>query len=141
MDASEMDFWQRHSIEFLEMAFRTDKREVPSKPDGRGRKTGACGDTVEIFLVLDDDTIRSASFEADGCLNTVACANTVIHLVEGRTLDEAWEVMPGDVIRFLKTLPKSQHHCAELAVGALYLALADARESRKNPIKRIYGPR
>jgi len=141
MDASEMDFWQRHSIEFLEMAFRTDKREVPSKPDGRGRKTGACGDTVEIFLVLDDDTIRSASFEADGCLNTVACASTVIHLVEGRTLDEAWEVMPGDVIRFLKTLPKSQHHCAELAVGALYLALADARVSRKNPLKRIYGPR
>ncbi len=141
MDASELDFWQRHSIEFLEMAFRTDKREVPSKPDGCGRRTGACGDTVEIFLVLDDDTIRSASFEADGCLNTIACANTVIHLVEGRTLDEAWEVTPGDVIRFLKTLPDGEHHCAELAVGALYLALADARESRKHPLKRIYGPR
>ena len=35
------------------------------------------------------------------------------------------EVAPADVIELLETLPDDHRHCAELAVGTLYLALAD----------------
>ncbi len=50
MEKSEFDFWQDHSLHYLEMAFRTDKREIINNPDGYGKRTGSCGDTVEIFL-------------------------------------------------------------------------------------------
>ncbi len=141
MDAEKeaSDFWQDHSITFLEMAFRTDRRERLEKPDGYGKKTGNCGDTVEFFLNLDGDTIRVLSYEINGCLNTNASCNAVVSLVEGKPVDAAWEVTPEQVAGFLESLPKDHFHCAELVVGTLYLALANARENRRSPWKKLYG--
>uniref|UniRef100_A0A832EJB5 Iron-sulfur cluster assembly scaffold protein n=1 Tax=Desulfacinum infernum TaxID=35837 RepID=A0A832EJB5_9BACT len=133
-------FWQEHSERFLEMALRTDRMEILENPDGHGKKTGACGDTVEFFLLTDaDGTIRRMSFHVNGCLNTVACANTVCELVEGKSVDEAWDVTPEQVIEYLQTLPRGEHHCAELAVGALYLGIADVQRKKREPWKKIYG--
>jgi nitrogen fixation NifU-like protein len=82
--------------------------------------------------------LLSVTFDTDGCMNTNACANTVAHLAEGRTLEEAWEVTPADVIDFLESLPAHETHCAELAVGAFYLALAKCQEHVKAPWKKSY---
>jgi nitrogen fixation NifU-like protein len=138
MDKKFLDFWQNHSAHFLEMAIRTEKREILKNPDGHGTRTGDCGDTVEIFLIIRNGCIKNASFEADGCVNTVACANTVVQMVEGKSVNEAWEVTPEAVIDYLETLPSHENHCAQLAVGALYLALSDAREKERNPWKKWY---
>ncbi|MBW1798978.1 MAG: iron-sulfur cluster assembly scaffold protein, partial [Deltaproteobacteria bacterium] len=32
-------------------------------PDGYGRVTGSCGDTMQIFLKFENDTIKEASFQ------------------------------------------------------------------------------
>lgn len=132
MNEKEFDFWQDHSLHYLEMAFRTDRRERVKNPDGYGKRTGQCGDTVEMFLSLRHGRIQAISFLTDGCINTNACANTVGQLAETRKIDEAWEITPEKVISYLETLPKEKTHCAELAVGAFYLALADAR---RHPFK------
>lgn len=134
----ERDFWQDHSLRYLEMAFRTDKRERLAQPDGRGKKTGDCGDTVEFFLCLEGERIDTMAYMSEGCLNTNACANTVIHLLEGRTLTEAWELTPEQVADYLESLPPNHFHCAELVVGALYLTLANATELRRHGWKKAY---
>jgi len=56
-------------------------------------------------------------------LNTIACANTIVCLVENKPVEQAWEISQEDVIDYLETLPLNHYHCAELVVGALYLAL------------------
>lgn len=127
MSEKSFDFWQDHSLRYLEMAFRSDRRETLANPDGLGSRTGDCGDTVTFFLTAGEGRIQSICFDANGCLNTNACANAVCDLVEGKTLDEAWSLTPEEVIDDLETLPREHTHCAELAVGALYLALADCR--------------
>ncbi|OQX28052.1 MAG: iron-sulfur cluster assembly scaffold protein [Desulfobacteraceae bacterium IS3] len=132
------DFWQKHSLKFLEMAFRTDRHERAEHPDGYGKRTGECGDTVEIFLSVRDNSIRSVSFIVNGCMNTNACANTVADMAEGKSLDQAWEITPESVAAYLETLPPDHIHCAELAVGALYLALSDCRDKSRNPWKKLY---
>ena len=71
----------------------------------------------------------------DGCLNTNAYANTVAHLVEGRSIEAGWEITPEDVIAHLQTLPAESYHCAELTVGAFYKALADLTEKTRRPWK------
>ena len=43
-----------------------------------------------------------------------------------------------DVISSLETLPPQNTHCAELAVGALYLALANYQELKRHPWKKLY---
>jgi hypothetical protein len=44
----EFDLWQDHSLRYLEMAFRTDRREIIERPDGYGRRTGVCGRSLSI---------------------------------------------------------------------------------------------
>lgn len=121
------NFWQDHSLHYLEMAYRTDKIERIEHYDGYGKKTGECGDTIEFFLKIRKKIIETVSFAADGCLNTVACANTVACLVEDKPVEQAWEIVPENVIDYLETLPSNHYHCAELVVGALYLALNNFR--------------
>ncbi len=138
MDQKEFNFLQDHSRNFLEMAYRADKIERVEKPDGYGKRTGVCGDTIEMFLTVKDDKIQSVSFLAHGCVNTVACSNTVVSMAEGKTVDEAWNITPENVTDFLETLPSKEVHCAELAVGVFYLALSDLRDTKKSPWKKLY---
>jgi len=126
----QFNFWQDHSLHYLEMAYRTDKIERIENYDGYGKRTGICGDTVEFFLKVHNGIIESVSFTADGCLNTVACANTAVHLIEKKSIKNAWEIIPENIIDYLETLSLNNHHCAELVVGALYRALNDFGEGK-----------
>jgi nitrogen fixation NifU-like protein len=139
MTKEQFDFWQDHSVKYLEMALKSDRMEPLENPDGEGRHTGDCGDTVAISLKLQGEVIGQVAFQVHGCMNTVASANAVAELIEGRPLADAWELTPERVIDFLETLPKGHHHCAELAVGALYRALADARSKQREPWRKMYG--
>jgi nitrogen fixation NifU-like protein len=138
MSTDKFDFWQDHSLHYLEMAFRSDRRERTANPDAYGKRTGVCGDTVEFFLTLRDGRIESVCFDTDGCMNTNACANTVAHLVEGKTIEQAWEITPEQIVEFLQTLPPAEVHCAELAAGAFYRALSNYRELQRDPWKKLY---
>lgn len=120
-----LEMWQTHSLEFLEMAFRSDRQARLEQPDGYARKTGECGDTVEFFLRVRDGRIAELCYDINGCMNTNATANTIIQMAEGKTLAEAWEITPEIVSAYLKSLPPDHFHCAELAAGAFYLALKD----------------
>lgn len=138
MEKKPFDFWQDHSINYLKMAFRHDKRERIKNPDGYGKRTGDCGDSVEMFLIIHDGWIQSVSFDTDGCINTNACCNAVACLAEGKEVEEAWEISPDDVIEYLRTLQQENYHCADLAVGAFYLALMNYQQHQRNPWKRPY---
>jgi nitrogen fixation protein NifU and related proteins len=141
MDQANLDFWQNHSLRFLEMAARTDRREVLRNADGYGRTTRECGDTVEIFLVVRHGRIQSASFETNGCLYAVVCANAAVHLVQGKTLMEAMTLTPESLFDYLETLPAEEYHCTEQAIQVLRLAVADARENERQPWKKFYPRR
>ena len=132
------DYLQHHSYNYLKMALRTDRLEPQAHPDGYGRQTGRCGDTIEMFIQLRNDRIKRVTYSTDGCLNTHACSNTVAHLVEGQTITQAWEITPDEVITYLETLPQEENHCAELAVGTLYRALVDTLKNKKSPWRKLY---
>ncbi len=124
----QFDFWQDHSLEYLEMAFTKDFQERIENPDGYGIRTGECGDTVEFFIMVKDGMLDHISYDINGCRNTNACANTVIRLARGKSLKQAWAITYDDILKYLKTVPENEHHCAELAIGAFYLALTDLAE-------------
>jgi nitrogen fixation protein NifU and related proteins len=132
MSEEGFDFFQGHSMCYLEMAFRTDRQERLENPDAYGKRTGECGDTVEFFLMVRNGFISNVSYEIDGCMNTNACANAVAEMIEGKPVENAWDITPEKVIVFLDTLPPQSYHCAELAVGALYLALSDAAKKHRS---------
>lgn len=111
------------------------------QPDGYGINTGACGDTVEIYLAVQPpqaQLIKAAQYRSDGCAATHLCALAVVAQATGQPIDQAWKITPERIIAALPALPADHHHCAELAVGALYRALADLKESSKTPWVRLY---
>lgn len=87
------DFLQDHSAVFLEMAFKSDRMEKLQHPDGEAGHTGDCGDTVSMALKLAGGVIARVAFHVQGCLNTVASANAVAELVEGKPPADAWETL------------------------------------------------
>lgn len=133
-----IDFFNDHSERYLEMAFCAQYFERPAHPDGYGKNTGDCGDTVEVFLCVSNERIEQIAFRIEGCINTRACANTIALLVKGKTMAKAWALTPQDIIDYLETLPETSHHCAELACGALYRALASCRTNIRDPWKKNY---
>ena len=125
MTSKSFDFYQDHSLHFLEMALSTDYMERVENPDGHGKHTGECGDTAEFFLMKEGPALSMVCFVIDGCVHTQACCNTIVRLALGKSIDAAWEITPDAVAGYLQTLPDSHYHCAELSVGAFYRALSD----------------
>jgi len=95
--------------------------------DLHGRVRGWCGDTMEIYLRLDDGTIEEATFTTDGCGATLACGSMLTQMVTGMRLDKAEWVLPNDLIHALRGLPDESQHCAGLAISALHNALFNWR--------------
>lgn len=119
------DFWNDHSLDFLEMAMKRDFQERVDTCDGYGKKTRDCGDTLEIFLVKKNDVLDAISYDLKGCLFSHACVNTLIKLARHQTVDQAKQITAEDIIAYLKTLPREEGHCATHALGAFRTALAD----------------
>lgn len=119
------DFWNDHSLEFLEMAMKRDYQETLTSCSGYGKKTRECGDTIEFYLTIENAVIQSVSYDIKGCLFSHACANTVIKFANGQTIEKARNIAANDITAYLKTLPKEEAHCAAHALAAFHLALDD----------------
>jgi len=119
------DFWNQHSLEFLEMAMKRDYQEKVSSCDGYGRKTRECGDTIEFFLNRNKDILESISYDLTGCIFSHACVNTIISLALDKSMEQVKHIKAEDIIGFLKTLPKEEEHCAGHALSAFQAALED----------------
>lgn len=106
-------------------------------PDGYGRVTGSCGDTMEIFLKFENNRVREASFTTDGCGGSAVCGSFAAELSLGKTPDELVEVTGEEILRTLGRFPKEDEHCCFLAAGTLQEALNDymIRESQKREEK------
>lgn len=132
---------QEQSDKYKIMASRTERYGQLEKPDGFGTRTGECGDTINFYLSIRGKQIQMVTFTVNGCSNTVACGNTVSYLMEGRSVQDGWELSPENVANYLETLPEDHFHCAELAVGAFYKALANYNKRQTEAWKQAYPAR
>ena len=128
------DFWNDHSLVFLEMAMKRDYQENIQSCDGYGRKTRDCGDTIEFFLNRNKDILDTISYDLKGCLFSHACANTIIFFALHQPIERAKCITAEDIIQFLKTLPKEEDHCADHALSAFRMALDDLEKKEQSLI-------
>ncbi len=98
--------------------------------NGFARRVGACADTMEIWLKVEDDHVRRATYETDGCQSSQAAGSAAARLAEGKGLAEAGLITPDEVVALVGGLSEESIHCAHLAVDALKGALLDFEEHR-----------
>jgi nitrogen fixation NifU-like protein len=110
--------------------------------DAGAAHTGSCGDTMEMFLKIENGVIVDCAFRTDGCGTTIVCGSAATELAAGKTLIEALgAVSAKEILRVLGGLPEDSVHCAQLAAETLRLAMADYFSRRKEPWKKYYGPK
>ncbi len=107
-------------------------------PEGYGKITGPCGDTMEVFLRVINGRVAEANFMTDGCGTTIACGSMVTELVKGKSINDAGEITRDVILENLGGLPESEQHCALLAANTLHEALKDYRLLEREPWKRAY---
>jgi ATP-binding protein involved in chromosome partitioning len=96
-----------------------------SRYDGRARITGPCGDTMEFWLQIKDEQVKSCTFITDGCGPSLASGSVATELARGRTLTEAAAIGQQDILSVLGGLPQEVEHCALLAADTLRAACRD----------------
>jgi len=106
--------------------------------DGFAKVTGSCGDTMEIWIKVKNDTITNATFMTDGCGTSIASGSIVTEMAKEKSIAEARKISRQDVLSALGGLPEESQHCALLAANTLKEAIRDYLTMRKEPWKRAY---
>jgi nitrogen fixation NifU-like protein len=114
-----------YSAKVIEEAHNPTNLGRMARPDAYGIVHGWCGDTMEVYLRLNGDSIKEVTFMTDGCGSSLACGSMLTRLVQGMSLEEAGEIKPEDLITALDGLPEESLHCAELTVSTLREAIAN----------------
>jgi nitrogen fixation NifU-like protein len=109
----------------LEEAYNPKNVGELNNPDGAARITGPCGDTLQIHLKVEGDTITDSTFITDGCGASTACGSVITELTKGKTVEEALTIKDKNVLSILGGLPEDNIHCALLAANTLKAALED----------------
>jgi len=105
-------------------------------PRGRGRLTDAphqgaaggapCGDLITIRLVVQEDRIVDAGFDASGCGAAQAAGSAVVELITNQPLLDAARLAAQDVSNELGGLSPGKVHAATLAADALHTGIGRA---------------
>jgi len=104
---------------------------VMDHADGFAKVCGPCGDTINIWLKVNDGIITDIAFTTDGCGTSIASGSMVTSLARGKSLDEARKIDQQDVLAALGGLPTESEHCALLASNVLREAIKNFLASGK----------
>lgn len=88
-----------------------------------------CGDTMKIYLRINEGIIEDVRFQTFGCGAAIASSSMLTEIVKGKTIEEALKITNKDVANKLGGLPPVKMHCSNLAADALHDAIKNYREA------------
>lgn len=92
--------------------------------DGVGTVGNAkCGDIMQMFIKVENDTIVDVKFKTFGCGAAIATSSMATELVKGKTIEEALQLTNAAVVEALEGLPPVKVHCSVLAEEAIKAAI------------------
>jgi len=88
-----------------------------------------CGDIMRMYLKIEDNVVKDASFKTFGCCAAIASSSVATDLIKRKTLDEALRLKNSDVVEALDGLPAVKVHCSVLAEEAIRQAIENYRKT------------
>jgi nitrogen fixation NifU-like protein len=127
-----------YSQAYLDHALKPKNTGNLPGANGFAAAEGHDGNSMEVWLKVDDDIIGQATFWTDGCGTTIACGSMMTELATGKNIVDALGFEPADIENALGGLPGEGCVCAGLAVSALKAAIRDYLQYKNDPWKRRY---
>lgn len=79
-----------------------------------------CGDEIEMFVALDQKSIKDIRFQGKGCAISIAAASMLTEFVKGKTKEELTKFLEKDMLKLLGIdVSETRKKCAMLALGVL----------------------
>ncbi|MDR0697381.1 MAG: Fe-S cluster assembly scaffold protein NifU [Christensenellaceae bacterium] len=95
----------------------------------------SCGDIMKVYLKIEDDIIKDASFETFGCAAAIASSSVATEMVKGLSPEMALNIKNSEVVEILEGLPPQKIHCSVLAEEAIHAAINDYISRKNNESK------
>ena len=103
-----------------------------SDADQISEMLGSCGDTMKIFLKIEQNRIADVRYQVLGCPGAICAAMAVVDLVKGKDFEQARDLDDGDVFNMLVDIPAEKHHCIQLAVKTLHKAIDEYKNGHSD---------
>ena len=117
------------------ISYFIDKTNMGALPDADQvtELTGPCGDTMKIYLKLEDGRIKDAKIQVLGCPGAVASAMAAMELIRGKTLEEVMSITDRDIFRMLEEIPDQKQHCIRLTNKTIQKAIEEYKVRNNIP--------
>lgn len=91
----------------------------------------ACGDTMHLYLRIEDNCIVDAKFTIQGCPAAIAAGSMTTEMLHGRTLEESLMLKRDEVNEALGGLPPQKVHSSVLTEDAIKATIANYRKRQQ----------
>jgi nitrogen fixation NifU-like protein len=114
-----------------------EKKNMGSLPDADqvSELTGSCGDTMKVYLKVEDGRIKDAKIQVLGCPGAVASAMAAMDFIKGKTLEEAQGLKDRDIFRMLEDIPDQKTHCIRLTNKTIQKAIEEYMSNNGKNVK------
>ncbi len=85
----------------------------------------ACGDKIELWLMIENSRIFDIRFKTDGCPSTIAVNSMLTELALGKTVAEAKLLTNNDIEAAFEGCIELQGKCPLAGIKALQIAIED----------------
>lgn len=100
-------------------------------PDGFAEVgSSECGDTMKMYIKIDDNKITDIKYKTYGCCAAIASSSIATDMALGMTVEEAEAMTKNDIVKELGGLPGKKVHCSLMAEDALKAAIADFKSKK-----------
>ncbi|WP_088104086.1 iron-sulfur cluster assembly scaffold protein [Halalkalibacter urbisdiaboli] len=78
-----------------------------------------CGDTVHLYLDVENDKVTNIRFQAYGCTGSIATASIMTEIIKGTTFEDIGKYEREDVKVLLGELEPAHQHCVDIGLNIL----------------------